>query len=325
MWMLTTEYLDEWLAKRQPKEQRDFRPGEFHWEPPDDARNFFSWRFPEYEQDQFRGQEMQQVIPICARHHPPACEPRITHVSALVAEALIRCGYADHPRLRRYVNTLFHLGGEWGYWCGCGALGLYDADIPASESPPDLNVRSAAEDGACDPSAWRWVSKASDVYLLANQPDLPRRGTHLEPFSWYRIPGAVDCFALIGTAWQNGDCWAKTNRALSQHPTCPHSLAECLAIYQASRYQTPLGEWDQGFPAGLLTFLSLYNHGAAKALAIKTVPWLRAHQADDGLWHHEELERSEWGKLAEPPGSKLATYHIVAALHRFGLLDRLRP
>jgi hypothetical protein len=86
----------------------------------------------------------------------PACEPRLTHVSALAAEALLRCGYADHPRLRRYVNTLFHLGGEWGYWCGCGALGLNDADILPDERPPDLDVRREAVDGRTDLAPWRW-------------------------------------------------------------------------------------------------------------------------------------------------------------------------
>ena len=325
MWMLTAEYLEEWMSKRQPKERRAFEAGDFQWTGPDRSMNFFSWDFPDSEQDQFRAQEMQQVIPTCARHHPPACEPRITHISALVAEALIRCGYADHPRLRRYLNTVFHVGGEWGYWCGCGALGLYDSDLPASQSPPDLDVRKVAEDGAGDLSPWRWVSEASECALLANQPKLPERGTHVDPFYWCRIPGEDGLFALVGTAWQNGDCWAKTNRALSQHPSCPGSLAEHLAIYQASRYQTSLGEWEQGFPAGMLAFLSLYNHTAAKSLVMKTVPWLREHQADDGLWHHEELPRSDWGKPAHPPEPRLATYHIVSALHKFGLMDRLRP
>jgi hypothetical protein len=128
----------------------------------------------------------------------------------------------------------------------------------------------------------------------------------------------------VGTGWQNGDCWSKTNRAISQHPSFPGSLAENLAVYQASRYQTSLGEWDQGFPAGMLAFLSLYHHSAAKSLVIKTIPWLREHQAEDGLWHHEDLPQDEWGKLTEPPEPRFATYHIIAALHRFGLLERLR-
>jgi len=325
MWMLTREYLDEWMSKRRPAEPRDFAPGEFHWVPPDSDVNAYSWQFPSQEQDLFRGDEMQQVVPTCARHHPPACEPRLTHVSGVVAEALLRCGYADHPRLRRYVNTILHLGGEWGYWCGCGALGLYDADIPASGEPPDLDVRRVAEDGQRDLSTWRWAGDAAESARLANRPDVPERGTHVEPFSWLRIPGEDDRFALVGTGWQNGDCWVKANRALSQHPSRPGSVTERQAIYQASRYQTSLGEWDQAFPAGMLAFLSLYDHAAAKALVIKSIPWLRAHQRDDGLWHHDELPRKEWGRPAHPPAPRLVTYHIIAALNRFGVLQRLRP
>ncbi len=325
MWMLTQDYLDEWVSKRQPREQRQFHPGEFHWVPPNEKVNYFSWRFPDREQDQFRGQEMQQVIPTCARHHPPACEPRMVHVSGIVAETLLRCGFADHPRLQRYVNTVFHLGGEWGYWCGCGALGFYDSDIPVSEARPDLDVRRVTEDGLQDLSSWRWVPDAAASARLANKPNVPEHGTHAEPFVWFGIPGKQHLFALIGSGWQNGDCWVKTNRALSQHPSRPGSLTEHLAIYQASRYQTSLGEWSQGFPSGMLAFLSLYDHAVAQALVIKSVPWLRIHQADDGLWHHDTLPRKDWGRPAHPARPRLATYHIVTALNRFGILDRLRP
>jgi hypothetical protein len=325
MWMLTQDYLEEWVARRQPEVDRDFGPGDYQWTGPDEAVNYYCWRFPAAEQDQFRGQDMQQAVPTCARHHPPACEPRMTHVSAVVAEVLLRCGHADHPRLRRYVNTVFHLGGEWGYWCGCGALGLYDSDIPPSECEPDFNVRRFAGDGQVDLSPWRWVATAADSALLANKSALPEHGTHLEPFCWYCIPGEDRTFALIGTGWQNGDCWAKTNRALIAHPSCTGSLAAHLATYQAGRYQTALGEWNQGFPAGMLAFLSLYTVPAARSLVARTVPWLRKHQGGDGLWHHERLPRKDWGKPAIPPGPRLATYHIVAALNTFGLMDRLRP
>ena len=75
----------------------------------------------------------------------------------------------------------------------------------------------------------------------------------------------------------------------------------------------------------MLAFLSQYGAGAAKSLVIKTVPWLREHQCDDGLWHHERLARDRHGELAEPPEPRLATYHAIAAMHKFGLLDRLRP
>lgn len=326
MWMLTEEYLKEWLSKRKPNERRVFKPGEIQHMRPSIRINFYSRDSPGYEQDQFRGQKMQRVIPTCARHHSLACEPRITHISALVAEVLMRCGYSDHQRLRRYVNTVSHLGGEWGYWCGCGALGLYDSDIPTSENTPDFNIRKVTKDGNLDLSPWRWFVEASESVLLANKSELPEKGTHLEPFYWYSIPEQEGFFALIGTGWQNGDCWAKTNRALSQHPLCSGSLTEHLALYQASRYQTSLGEWDQGFPVGMLKFLSLYDNPIAKALMIKNIPWLRKHQSNEGLWHHDKLPRKNRKGIAKaiPPEPRLATYHIVSALHKFGLIDHLR-
>jgi len=325
MWMLKPFYIEDWVSRRKPELERELAPGEFHWIPPDGDVNYFSWEFPDVEQDQFRSEEIQQVLPNCARNHPPACEPRMVHVSGVVAEALVRCGHADHPRLRRYVNTVFHLGGEWGYWCGCGALGLFDVDVPASGAPPDLDVRRVAEDGRGDLAPWRWMEEAGQCARLANKPDIAGQGTDAEPFQWRRIPGDDDWYALVGNGWQNGDCWARTNRALSQHPSCPGSLAEHQAIYQASRYQTPLGEWDQGFPAGMLSLLSLYDQDAARSLVIKTVPWLRHHQATDGLWHQEELPRTDWGRPAHPASARLATYHICAALRGSGVLGRLRP
>ena len=152
----------------------------------------------------------------------------------------------------------------------------------------------------------------------------PARGTYVEPFRWHRLPGTDNAMALLGKGWQNGDCWAKVNRVLAAHPACPGSLTERLALFQASRYQTSLGEWPAAFPAGMLPWLAQYPVPAAKALALKTVPWLRAHQADDGLWHQEQLSRESTGAKATPPEPRLATYHMAAALHWFGVLDRLR-
>ena len=80
-----------------------------------------------------------------------------------------------------------------------------------------------------------------------------------------------------------------------------------------------------GFPAGMLAFLSLYDGPAARPLVMRTVPRLREHQADDGLWHHEDLHRNDWGRPARPPEPRLAALHIVSALHKFGALRLLRP
>ena len=329
MWMLSEEYMTEWLSRRNSKGLRKFAACETQRASPREDNSFYSWDFPDAEQDQFSGQEMQQVIPTCARHHPPACEPRITHVSALAAEALIRAGHGDHPRLRRYLNTLYHVGGEWGYWCGCGALGYYDYDVEAPEDQPDFSRRRAGDEGRKDLSPWRWVDRAAGSVRLSGaslrcsiRP--PTRGTYVEPFSWRWLDNSDGPLALVGIAWQNGDCWAKVNRALAAHSACKGSLTERLALYQASRYQSSTGEWPEAFPAGILAWLGLYDARAAKALVLKTVPWFREHQSDDGLWYQECLPQAEWGTQATPARPRLATYHILAALSRFGVLRRLR-
>ena len=145
-------------------------------------------------------------------------------------------------------------------------------------------------------------------------------------------------FALVGTYWQNADCWAKANRALSQFPGCRGSTTEFLALFQCHLYQTALGEWNQGIPAGLLQWIADVTHLArqesviddspllrfAKLMVLKTVPWLREHQEDNGLWDHGELARYAGGRDREPPSSRLVTYHIASSLNEFGLLEKLR-
>jgi hypothetical protein len=143
----------------------------------------------------------------------------------------------------------------------------------------------------------------------------------------------------VGAYWQNADCWARSNRALTQFPGCTGSLTEFYALFQCHLYQTSLGEWDQGSPGGMLRFIlevtrlaraqSAVNDSPllrfAKVMIMKTIPWLRENQHDDGLWRHEDLPR--WDEHARHPAMspELGTYHIVAALHAFGLLDRVRP
>ena len=51
----------------------------------------------------------------------------------------------------------------------------------------------------------------------------------------------------------------------------------------------------------------------------KRQDWKDILKADPTGW----LMEDEWGKLTEPPEPRLATYHIIAALHEFGLLGRL--
>lgn len=120
-------------------------------------------------------------------------------------------------------------------------------------------------------------------------------------------------------------------------PRWPGTLQAFFGLFQCHLYQTSLGAWDQGYPAGVfrqiaeMTRLARQGSNAApelwlaRVMLLKSIPWLCEHQAEDGLWHHENLPRFEKGKLNNPPGPRLAGYHIASVLNEFGLLDRLRP
>lgn len=332
MWMLDQELMDQWLSLREPSGQSSAPSCPIQWVGPG-RHSFYSREKAPAEVEPFLREAAQRMIPNIG-FGGGACEPRMTHVSALAAEALMRCGHAGHPRLRRYVNTARRVGGVGGYWCGCGLLGFRDADLPACEGEPDLDLRVGGTECVCDQSPWLWFPDAEDAAGLANRPDQPGRGrrpeiqgvgTRLEPFVWRKLPGRERDFALTGIAWQNAECSAKTNRALGAHPTCPGSLTERLALFQMSRYQTSLGDWPDANPHGMLAFLSLYGHPAAKALAIKTVPWLRHHLDGDALWRRGEIARPTKTRASQTVEPRLVTFHIVLALHKLGLLRELRP
>ena len=332
MWMLAQELMDQWLSLRKPSGSAPTLGCEIQFSGPG-RRSFYSReKFPD-EVKPFLSEAGQRMVP-SVNFGGVACEPRMTHVSALAAEALMRSGRASHPRLRRYLNTIRRVGGVGGYWCGCGVMGFWDADLPPCEDEPDLNLRIGETETVYDHSPWLWFLDADDASGLANQPRQPFAGpkpeqlgigTRLEPFVWRKLPGQDRAFALTGIAWQNAECSAKTNRALAAHPACPGSLTEQLALFHMSRYQTSLGDWPEANPHGMLAFLSLYDHPAAKALAIKTVPWLRHNLKDDALWHHGEIARPTKSRASQPVDPRLLTFLIALALHRFGILPELAP
>jgi hypothetical protein len=151
--------------------------------------------------------------------------------------------------------------------------------------------------------------------------------------------GIDNHFALVGTYWQNADCWAKTNRALSQFPGWSGTIAEFFALFQCHLYQTSLGEWNQGYPAGMFRWIAEATRTTrakhnfedssalrfAKLILLKTIPWLREHQKEDGLWAQDELPRFSGGERRQPPSRRLGTYHIVSVLNEFNLLGKLSP
>ena len=329
MWMLDEERLQKWDANKKGLSEVDWL-------------TFMLTNFTEEDHDLFRGQEHQEVIPSCTRMHA-GCDAML-HASATVADALCCCGHANHPRVKAYANSILQLGGMFGYFCAC--WGILDAEEEIEDlrgKVPDFNQRTDEHEIALKSVPYGYARDEIDLLVLARNPNYP--GIHRPdlsdtngwvPYRWKEI-GLENHFALVGSYWQNADCWAKTNLALSQFPTWSGSIAEFFALFQCHLYQTPLGEWNQGYPAGIfrliaeVTRITRARHDVeapsisrfAKMLLLKTIPWLREHQKEDGLWAHDEL--AGMGEHHRPLDRRLGTYHIVSVLNEFNLLEKLHP
>jgi hypothetical protein len=278
-------------------------------------------------------------------------------VSGTVADALCRCRHGDHSRVREYAAAMLRMGGYFGYFCSCwGILKPEHAVEVERGARPDFDDPDNAPEGildtlpdgatchsvALDALPYGYARDADDLLALASNPNYDRvhrpwlaDTNGWAPYDW-RDLGQEGRYALVGSYWQNADCWAKANRGLCGLPGWPGSVAAFMGLFQCHLYQTALGAWDQGFPAGMLrqiadmTRLARSGPGEAselrlaRVMVLKTIPWLRRHQKEDGLWDHGELhcERGydEWPCISP----RLATYHVCDVLNEFGLLDRLR-
>ena len=330
LWMLDAERLRKWNARRRGEE-------EIEW------LEFMVVRYTEADHDLFRAPEPQQIIPSCTRNHHAGCDAMM-HPSSTAAMALCAAGHTDHPRLRAFANTMYGFSSMFGYFCSC--WGILDEDSKAPEAAdgfPDFDKRAEEYPVALTALPYGHGRAAEDLLALARLPRYP--GVHRPDLSdtngWTpytcRNIGCDGYVALDGAYWQNADCWAKPNRALALFPGWSGSIAEFFALFQCHLYQTPLGEWNQGYVSGLFRMIEAITRQTrtscgldanpllcfAKATLLRTVPWLRHHQKGDGLWHLGELPRH--GDAGRPPSPRLGTYHITSALDAFGLLDALRP
>jgi len=332
MWMLSEEHLAEWNAVKSGEKQSE--QGQYFPNTVGGADSAFA-----------RAEEQQRVVPSLARHYTGVCDTML-HTSATACDALCRCGHAGHPRVKAYANSMLQLGGMFGYFCACWGIVTFGREIDdLNGADPDFDQRTDEQPIALKAVPYGYGRDGEDLKVLARKPRYA--GVHRPDLAdtngWWTYEGLdigiENHYALVGSYWENADCWAKTNRALSQLPGWPGTIAEFFSLFQARLYQTCLGTWEQGFPASILRWLAEVTRTAratrrledsaamrfAKAILLRTVPWLRQNQRDDGLWHHEELPRWSGGKGYPPPSPRLMTYHIASALNTFGLLDRLRP
>ena len=331
MWMLDAARLRKWSEKCSGMVDIE-------------GAEFMVTSYTEDDHDLFRAMESQQEIPSCTRNHHAGCDAMM-HPSATAAMALCACGHAGHARLKVYASTMYQHSAMFGYFCSC--WGILDSkrktEPAAGDGYPDFDRRAAEHPIALAALPYGHGRDAEDLCALGRLPRYPRmhRPDLSDTNGWtpyYSRDIGSDAFVgLDGAYWENADCWAKPNRALALFPGWVGSIAEFFALFQCHLYQTPLGEWNQGYVSGIFRMIEAVTRQAreaggaeaepilcfARRMLLRTVPWLRHHQQDDGLWHLGDLPRH--GDAGRPPDPRLGTYHIVSVLHEFGLLERLRP
>jgi len=239
-----------------------------------------------------------------------ACELRLTWTTALVLEALLRCGLHLAPRVVRALNTLFALSGDGGGgWCGCGYLDAR-VDVPASTAPADLNRFTIPRGNI--PHAVDWFPEPNDIL-------------HPTFDGAYRSLQVDERRALRVKSWHNtGLCTMVMNRALSYHPDYAGSTLEAIGALRLAYCQSAYGTWGEMVHlSSMLGFLARSTHPLAAFLVLRSVPRLIHAQRPDGLWQEASLAHSD--KAFPPPTAEGSAYMILSALQRFGFLEPLLP
>jgi hypothetical protein len=245
------------------------------------------------------------------------CELKITWASAVVVEALLRCGLQEEPRVVIAVNTLLAMRQERSArWCGCGNF-VADVDYPASSAVIDFsrhpvqmrNPRSGTV-GMTD-----WLMERGDILRLACNG------------GFRALALGQDQALLTRTARQgSGDCSMVVHRALSYHPGYHGSSLETMAAVEYAYRQSWLGDWTGNYVSFFLSLLSRTKCPLSAFLMLRTVPMLVHQQRPDGFWEEEPIRYIGGGNKMVPALDKEeTTFMILSALKTFGFLDPLRP
>ena len=245
------------------------------------------------------------------------CETKMTFPSAIVIQALLRCGLQDHTRVIRAINTLLSL--RSGRWCGCGYLQAH-VDIPDSTAPVDFdNDFPIPEDN-------------DGIYMLdwfLREKDLPK---FVHTRAWFSGFGGIDYRALdIGNRKAllvkhfrtMGSCTLIVHRSLSYHSLYHGSNLEAIAALECSYRQSGYGTWGDAYLAPMFDFLERIRHPLAAFLVLRSIPLLIRSQKADGLW--ETQGKHEYRLPGYSLSKESVTYMIVKALKAFGFLEALLP
>lgn len=224
---------------------------------------------------------------------PGVCELAVTSASAVVLQALLMLGFADHVRVKKAMNTFLSL---WNRaWCGCGYFHP-DKVIRASTEQPDFESRFALDDWGSwlRDSAGDWLGETKRIQMTAPRSSCWQVGEHE---------------VLVEHRPTRGNyCTFGVHQALSWHPGYPTSNLETIATLEYARRQTALGRWGPSRSI-VLENLARLSHPLAAFLVARTVPQLIRDQETSGLWPEGEAE----------------SLRILRALHHFGFLASLTP
>jgi len=238
-----------------------------------------------------------------------ACELRLTWTSAIVLEALLRCGLENETRVVRAINTLFSLSGSGG-WCGCGYL---DAKVAISEStePVDFNRAPVPQRNAQHSIDW-FADKDEILNLVCNH-----------NYQGFEIGERK---ALWVKFFHNtGLCSMVVNRALSYHPQYHGSNLETIAALRCSYCQSSYGTWGtEVYLSSMFGFLERFVNPLSAFLILRSIPLLIREQRPDGFWQEKPMI-NEGNKNFPLPTKEESTFMILKALKRFNFLDALCP
>jgi hypothetical protein len=253
----------------------------------------------------------------------PPCELRVTWSSAIVLEALLRCGLADEARVVKAVNTLVALSGHSGGWCGCGYLDAR-VNIPAMVDSVDFNKPFPVPQNNIRHSIDWFITPKDIQKLTCGEPKGSAEYVH--PNYVYKALRAGPDEALIAKHYRTtGECPMVMHRALSYHPRYHRSNLEVHGALRCAWRQSSNGTWGGAYLSSMFGFLERIVHPLSAFLVARSVPLLIREQGEDGFWEDKPQRLTGEPEKDEPPSKEEGTLMILRALKRFRFLRLLWP
>ena len=241
-----------------------------------------------------------------------ACETRVYWSSAVVLEALLRCGLARNPRVVRAVRTFLAVtrtGG--GRWCG-NHIFMAKRDYSGLSGPLDFDCAQVTP-----AERTKWATNGKDVIeMVADDPDYGHE--HYKQWALGKNRAALMRHA---DEHDGGNCTFIVHRALSWHPGYRGSQLELLGSLKCENLQGWDGAWSRSGLAFAFLMLERLATPLAAFAALRSVPVLIRRQGPDGLWNEAHLPTAH--PKTKPPPKEVTTFVVLKTLKKHGFLDAL--